>query len=619
MARGYMDRLLNVDLSSGSMTEETPTEELNRNYIGGYGIGARLLYDRIPRGADPLGPENILGILTGPLTGTQCIEGNRSVVVCKSPLTGGWGDANCGGTFGPYLKFAGYDGVLFSGVAESPVFLYIENGQAELRDASHLWGKDTNETEAILKSELGKDIEIASIGQSGERLSLISCIINDEGRAWGRSGVGAVMGSKKLKAVVVKGNLSVPVADEGKARALRREYLKRHGGGFYEILVDHGTIGITAESAVSGDSPIKNWGGVGEEDYPIGEKIFDPDEIIEKYQAKKYGCWRCTMACGGHMVVKEEGPYQGTAHHKIEYETAAAFGGMNLVDDVPSLIKANELCNKYGLDTISAGCTISFAIECYENEIIGPEHTDGIELRWGNHEAMIAMLEKLALREGFGDVLADGVQRAAEHIGKGSDEYAIHIQGQEIPMHDPKFQPGLATTYVMDATPGRHTQGHEGMLGYNYEAPSFDSQDPHGRGELHNIGAAWVHVVNAAGICLFAFISYDYTLVSDFLQDVTGWSWSEEEVVRAGERIAMVRHAFNLREGLNPLNYDVPGRLFGTPPQKSGPLTDITIDVWTQVKEYCEVAGLDPETAVPTQSKLRELGLDDMIENFYTD
>jgi len=611
-----MGKLLNVDLASGQLQDEVLDEALCRNFIGGYGIGAKLLYERMPAKADPLGPANILGLLTGPLTGTPCIEGNRFVVVCKSPLTGTWGDANCGGTFGPHLKFAGYDGVLVRGIAAKPVYIYIEDGRAELRDASRLWGLDTNETEAALKAEHGRKTQVASIGPAGEKLALIACIINDLGRAAGRSGVGAVMGSKRLKAIAVKGSLAVPIADEARAKQLRRTYMKRTGGA-YEIFSNYGTVGITGYSAWSGDSPVKNWGGVGTTDFPTGKTKFEDDTVIA-YQDKKYGCWHCTISCGGHMKVKEAGPYQGTEHHKVEYETAAAFGSMTLNDDFPSLIKINELCNRYGFDTISAGCTIAFAIECYENELLTPADTGGIELTWGNHAAIVQVLEKMAQREGIGAVLADGAKRAAERIGRGAAAYAIHIQGQEVPMHDPKYEPALATTYQMDATPARHTQGGAYWFPPEFQVPKgFDKYQYSGKGPLHKELACLVHVLNAAGICLFGWSSYDYHFIPDFLTTVTGWDYSLEECVRAGERIANMRHAFNLREGLNPLQFAVPPRVIGDPPQSEGPLKGVQVDIATQVRELCAALDWDPVTAKPSRKKLEELGLGHLAKDLY--
>ena len=622
MARGYMGKILNVDLSTGQLSDEPLNEAMCRAFVGGYGIGAKILYDRMRPGVDPLGPDNLLGFFTGPLTGTQCIEGNRFVVVCKSPLTGTWGDANCGGTFGPHLKFAGYDGILVRGISPKPVFLAIENGKAELRDAVSLWGKDANQTEHLLKETMGekagragKQVEVACIGPAGERLSLISAIMNDEGRAAGRSGVGAVMGSKRLKAIAVSGKADVPVADPAKVQALRKEFMKRHGGA-YDLFANYGTIGITGDSSMSGDSPVKNWGGSGPVDFPSGPVKFQADRLIA-YQDKKYGCWKCTMSCGGHMSVKEAGPYQGVKHHKVEYETAAAWGTMTLSDDFPALIRINELCNRYGFDTIGAGCTAAFAVECFENGILTTKDTGGLELRWGNAAALVALLEQMGERQGIGDILADGVKKASERLGKGSERFAMHVHGSEVPMHDPKFQPGLATAYKLDATPARHTQGHEDMPPVLDGWPAHEKYHYTGKGELHKKCSEMVHVVNAAGVCLFAFLSYEWQFIPEFLSAVTGWSMDTEECYRIGERIADIRHAFNLREGLNPLRFHVPDRILGIPAQTQGNVRGVSVDLEAQVRDYCAAMEWDPVTAVPSRQRLLSLGLHEVARDLH--
>lgn len=616
MAKGYMGRVLNVDLSSGGIREEELDERVLRDFVGGYGLGAKVLYDRLPPQVDPLGPENILGFLTGPLTGTPAITGNRFVVVCKSPLTQTWGDANCGGTFGPNLKFAGYDGVFFTGQADSPVYLYIDNGKAELRDASWLWGRDCVEVDDLVREKLGPDVDSACIGPSGEALSLISCVINDRGRAAGRSGVGAVMGSKKLKAIAVRGQMEVPIADLERAEMLRREYVKR-GMGAYDTFHKFGTLGFTADSAMSGDSPVKNWGGAAPVDFPQGRESFRDTRTIE-YQTKRYGCWRCTISCGGHMEVKE-GPYAGTKTHKVEYETACAFGTLILNDDFPSLIKANDIVNRAGLDSISVGCVVAFAVECFEQGIIDEADTGGLTLRWGDSKAIVDLTEQVAKREGFGDVLADGVKVAAERIGRGAAEYAIHVQGQEVPMHDPRFLPGLATTYVTDATPGRHTQGGELVPPPDVPIAAKDKYKYSGQAEGHKKLVELVHVVNSAGMCLFGYTSYPLQMLPDFLNAVTGWDLSLEDIYRTGERIANIRHAFNLREGLNPLEFNIPGRMIGRPPLTAGNVRDVTVDVDTMFREYFELMDWDPKTSRPSRRKLEELGLGYLADDVAAD
>ena len=609
MSRGYMGKLLFVDLSNGTTKEEALDEDLCRKFLGGYGIGAKVLYDRMKPGVDPLGPENILGFMTGPLTGTPALIGSRYVVVAKSPLTGGWGDANSGGYFGPALKEAGYDGVFFTGQSEKPVYLLIVEGKAELRDASGLWGKDATETDDLLKAELGKDAKFAYIGPAGEQLSLISCVMNDKGRAAGRSGLGAVMGSKKLKAIAVKGRMPVPLADEEKTRALRRQYIGTiKESAFGPILSKYGTAGITADSAMSGDSPVKNWAGAGPTDFPTASKI--SDDAVIAYEEKKFACWHCPIACGGHVNVRS-GPFAVTDGHKPEYETLCMFGTLTLNDNLESIIKLNDICNRAGLDTISAGAAAAFAIECYENGLLTKEDTDGLELTWGNAEAIVALTEKVGRREGIGDLLADGVQRAAQRIGKGAEQYAVHAGGQEVPAHDPKLMPGLGTTYLMDATPGRHTQGGEMIAPPGgLEVGEYDRLDYAGRGEDQAKLVNLVHVVNAAGLCLFGYIAMSAESIPEFLTAVTGWPYTMDDCLELGERIGTLRHLFNLREGLNPLDCFVHGRVIGDPPLKEGLVRDTTVDMDQMARDYLEAMDWDPKTTMPSREKLAALGLE---------
>lgn len=619
MTDGYMGRILFVDLSHKTMREEPTDEELCRQFVGGYGLGARLVWDRQRPGVDPLGPENLLGFITGPLTGTPALIASRYMVVGKSPLTQTWGDANSGGFFGPHMKFAGYDAVFFTGASEKPVYLFLHQGNAELRDAQELWGLDAVETEDFLKAELNDATEVACIGPAGEKLALISCVINNKGRAAARSGLGAVMGSKKLKAVAAQGDMEVPLADKERVLDLRKQYLANLKGSLVDYYRDYGTCGGLEGASVSGDAPVKNWTGVGSLDFPEAAAISD-DNVI-KYQEKRFACWRCPLGCGGHMKVKE-GPY-AVEGHKPEYETLAAFGTMTLVDDVEAIIKANDLCNRYGLDTISAGATIAFAMECYETGLLSARDTDGLELRWGNAPAMIATLEKLGAREGLGDLLADGVQRAAQGIGEAAEEMAVHIQGQEVPMHDPRYLPTLATSYWLDATPARHMQG--GHWAYDLPASSRerlgipDSEDKYsytGKAEIYKRVTDTIHVVNAAGLCQFGYECMDVQYVPDFLSAVTGWDLTLEECLQIGERITNLRHLFNLREGLNPLQFSLPDRTIGKHPLEAGTLAGIEVDVEALVSEYLAARGWDPVTAVPTREKLNGLGLGELLESW---
>jgi aldehyde:ferredoxin oxidoreductase len=613
MANGYMGKLLNVDLSSAKLTEERLDEVLCRDYIGGYGLGARLLYDRIPVGADPMGPQNILGLLTGPLTGTPAIIGSRFVAVGKSPKTaGGWGDANCGGFFGPHLKFAGFDGVLFSGISAKPVYVLIDDGKAQLLDAADLWGLGVSALEDRLMTRHGKDIQICSIGPAGEKLALSACIMNDKERAAGRSGLGAVMGSKKLKAVVVKGKSKVPLHDEEKMNALRKALLKQ-ATGFFPVLKKYGTCGIAADATLSGDAPVKNWGGAGTVDFPSdrARRVSD-DAVVNLEGYKAYGCWHCPIACGGRMAQKSgQFPLElnNGIGHKPEYETLAMFGSNLLNDDLASIVKINEICNNLGLDTIAVGATVGYAIECYESGLISQKDTDGLELTWGNAKSIVALTEKIGMREGFGDVLADGIRAAWERLGKIGSEYAVHIQGEEIPAHDPKFTPGLATTYLLAATPARHTQGGELLGAPGLTLAELDKYVYSGHAENHMKLVTAIEVINAAGLCMFGYLSYPISSLPDQLNAVTGWDFDLDEVFKTGLRIFTMRHAFNVREGINPLLRNVPRRLIGDPPLSEGNVKGVTVDYKTLSKEFLQIIGWDTHTTVPTPATLQKLGM----------
>jgi aldehyde:ferredoxin oxidoreductase len=609
---GYMGKILWVDLSTRRVETEPLDERMERDFIGGWGLAARVTYERQRPGVDPLGPDNVLSIVSGPLTGTSALISSRFMVTGKSPLTGTWGDANCGGHFGPYLKFAGVDGVFFTGASEKPVYLWVENGAAEIRDASPFWGKDTRETDAAFKEELGPDVRVACIGPGGEKLSRIAAVINDGGRAAARGGLGAVMGSKKLKAVVVRGKQKVPVANPALLLEFRNKYLaSMRAGSSFERYHEWGTAGDTEGCIESGDCPVKNWAG-SVVDFPNGSAI--SDEAVNKYEVKKYGCWGCPLVCGGHMLVKD-GPYAGTGH-KPQYETLGAFGAMCLNDNFESICRANDICNRHGVDTISAGGIMAFAIECYENGLLTKADTDGIELTWGNHAAIVAMTDKMCRREGFGDVLADGVKVAAEKIGRGAEEFAIHVGGQELPMHDSKISPGLAVTYQINATPGRHTQSTEDWPEPNLPLGSHNSRDYTDRGADNTRHNAFLQIFNCAGLCWMGVVNYDASAVPDFIRAVVGWDYGMDDVFKDGERINTLRHLFNLREGLNPLALKTPGRAIGLPPLVAGPLKSITVDKDQMIRDYFTQVGWDLKTAMPGEATLKRLGLKELVDSY---
>ncbi len=607
--RGFNGKMLNVNLSTGEITVEHPDESLYRQYLGGYGIGARMLWDRVPAGAAALGPENMLGIFAGLLTGTP-LFGQRWQVVCKSPLTGGWGDANCGGDFGGVLKLAGWDGIMFFGKAATPKYLLVEGDSVQLLDAASLWGTGAIESETALKAKHGKRASVANIGPAGESLSLISGICNDHGRLAARSGVGAVMGSKNLKAVVAVADRKI-IAQTPETIKMLRANLDDMVKPLKDFFHTFGTTGITAMSALNGDSPVKNWGGVGAVDFPQAAAINGGTAINPKME-KAYGCWHCPVACGAESVESTNEKYPYPHHtHRPEYEAMGAFGTMNLMAEPDAIIYANHLCNEYGFDVISAGVAVSMAIECYQNGIITKEDTDGLELNWGSDDGVIGFLKMMGERTGIGTVFADGVKVAAEKLGHGADKFAMHIGGQELPMHDPKLQPEYYNTYKLDPTPGRHTQ-YEGnrRLGKIPPAPK-DFKDYANRGEHHKGASEYMHIVNSGGMCQFIMMMANTANMPSWFNAVTGWDMDLDEMMQVGERISNMRMAYEVREGGNPRLRAVPTRVTGatTEGTSAGPLQGVKLDTELLETDFYNACDWDLKTSKPSRAKLESLGL----------
>jgi aldehyde:ferredoxin oxidoreductase len=620
MKGGYAGKLLFVDLTKRTFEERVLSEELAKHFVGGYGIGARLLYDMMKPGADPLGPDNILGFVSGPLNGTGALYGGRYTVVCKSPVTGGWNDANSGGFFGPELKRAGFDGVFVSGASDKPVYLFVKDGKVEIRDARSLWGKDSVETPEALIQETGEpNLRAALIGPAGERQSLMACVINDKHRAAGRGGCGAVMGSKNLKAVVVRGTREVPVADPDKVKKINAEILDYMKNGptveQVKLWAAYGTGGITAGAGLTGDAPAKNWGGSGAVD--MGEESLTKLASFSfdaRYNVKKYACAQCPLACGAHYKV-DDGKWPVGETDRPEYETLAAFGTMTLNDDVESIIKCNHICNLYGLDTISVGATIAWAIECYENGILSKNETGGIELTWRNAEAIVAATQAIADQTGFGKVLALGSAGAAEKLGKGA-QYLQTVRGIELPMHDPRFSPRFARTYQHDPTPARHVKGGLGI--FDFRSPNEVKYDYDGRGQLDVAVTCHTEIMNTSGSCLFGGFSMPQDALPRLIEAVTGWDFKEDDVVRTGKRIMNMRHVFNLREGQKPADSVLPTRCVGDPPLTEGPLKGVAIDHRKLADQFSESMGWNRQTLVPTRESLEDLGgMEDVIRDLY--
>jgi aldehyde:ferredoxin oxidoreductase len=652
MAGGYTGKYGIVNLSNGTTEVVEPGDDFYQKYLSGYGLGAAVIMQRQKPGLDPLSPESYLGFCSGLLSGSGALFSGRFMVVGKSPLTGGWGDANCGGYLSREIKRTGYDAIFFTGAAAKPVWVRIDNENIEINDATALWGQDIVDTEAGIKEASGdQKVQVACIGESGEKRSLIAGIATDNGRMAARSGLGAVMGSKNLKAVAFRGTHEIPVARPDEVKEINQKFLAEYKKSklpdrltvrfmhfisqmiaktgiavpaqsslVREIYRKYGTPGLTVYSAMVGDMPIKNWDGVGIEDYSVKSAAKNSDESVIKYQKRKYACQSCPLACGGIIDIKK-GRYQGTSGHKPEYETLGAFGGLLLHDDLDAIIELNEMCNRAGIDTISTGAAVAFATECFENGLIDESTTGGLNLGWGKSEEIIRLTELIIRREGLGDILADGVKRAAEKIGNDSDQFAMHAGGQELPMHDSRFDPGFAIAYQCEPTPGRHSISsymYTDLYGVKKIFPRAKQMIKQARGKTskkirgYTAGSYYVQLVNCAGMCFFGAITSTMPMV-EWLNAVTGWDLSADDYLTTGERILSLRKAFNMREGISPADHKLSDRALGKTPLTQGPLKGVRVDMDALMKEFYDTVGWDLTTGGPSPQKLKMLGIDTLI------
>lgn len=659
--KGYMGKVLFVDLTSGTIFEEKVDDKIYENLLSGVGLGAYILYKNIPQGADPLGPDNVLGFVSGLLTGTGSVVTGRWLAVGKSPLTGGWGDSNCGGNLSPAIKQCGYDGIFFKGISEKPVYLHIDKYGPKLHDASDLWGMDAVETEELLikRHKDNKKCAVATIGMAAEKLSLISGISNDKGRMAARSGLGAVMGSKKLKAIVLDGNNKIEGYDKEEIKRLTKEYGEKvKNANFPSILKGNmlpmmsrvmdmgstysplngmmsiplmkrwGTIFTNTFGLPNGDCPVKNWDGSIKDFSYQKYKHMNPDYIIRR-EERKYYCYSCIIGCGGICNVSDvtDGKFSHT--HKPEYETVNSFGALLLNKDMDSIYYLNEIMNRSTMDTISAGNTISYAIECYEKGILTKEDTEGMELTWGNSESIVALAEKMIKREGIGDILADGVKKASERIAKESQGYAINAGGQEPGMHDPRLDPILGIHFSADPTPGRHTVGAGQYYTYmrlwehvswapkvKIRTPKEESYIASDEVALKSVANSCIkQIVDGSGGCLFAMISgLSNWRLFDYLNAATGWNLSPDQYMAIGKRMQTLRQMFNIREGIDPISFKMHDRIAGDPPLKEGPLKGKTIKIHDMMKVHWEAFGWDKETGNPLDVTINELMINELLD-----
>ncbi len=611
---GYCGKILRINLTKQTAKEEKLPLAVAKDFIGGAGFGIKYLFDEVDAGTDPLGPDNKLIFASGPFSGTTIPCASRMAVTGKSPLTGAVGMALTGGYFPVELKYAGYDALIIEGKAENPTYVWIKDGKTQFRSAKKVWGMRTTDTQQIIKNELNdQNVRIACIGPAGENLSKLACIIN-ELRAVGRKGLGAVMGSKNLKAIAIRGSGKVAVADKEKLKVARGEFTKvmKESEVLYPMFSKLGTSMIVDHICEMGIFPGKNFSATGE---------FAPvDNIgVEVQETRNVGsehCYGCPVGCS-QLKLAKTGAYAGILAEGPEFETMYSFGGVTGVDNIDAIIAADRLSDELGLDTISAGATISFAMELFEKGILTKEHTGGMELTFGNHEAMVTLLRLIAYREGIGDLLSDGVKVAAEKIGKGTEQYAMHVKGLELPGYDVRGAKAHGLNYATSYTGADHNRGYafQEIFGIPipYEVDRFAAE---GKGKL----TKWNQDVRSATcdaptMCAFlldmAVPAIATQNTAALMEAVTGLSYTPDQVQKVGERINNLARAFNAREGFTRADDTLPERLM-TEPLKEGASKGNFIskdDLKQMLDEYYTERGWDLSTGSPTKAKLEELGL----------
>ena len=654
MPFGYTGKILWVNLSEARYWEEDLPDSVYEQYLGGSGLAAYILYREIPPGIDALGAENVLAFVPGLLTNSGTFFSGRWMAAAKSPLTGTWGEANCGGNLAPAIKRAGYDGIFFKGSSPHQVFVAVENENVRVVRCAELWGLDTVETQIQLREKLGKKSAIACIGPSGESRSLIAGIVNDGARIAARSGLGAVMGSKNLKAIAVTGSEKTEVHSRAEVSRLNErvnrwvraqpplpggKVIRYAGmlmrwlpfqialdGWFYKLLLRKwGTVGFNQIAIEMGDAPIRNWKGTFRDFGFKRSGAIDPDHFIRR-ESRKYHCFACPLGCGGLI----DGKHAVAAEHRPEYETVMAWSGLIQNTDTASLFQINKLLNHSGLDSISAGATVAFAIECCEKGLVSKEDLGGLELEWGNSAAILELLKKMIRREGIGAKLADGSLKAAARLEKGAEAYAMQAGGHELAFHDPRYDPGLALHAVVEASPGRHVRGAwqfyemfrlwkalpDAPRARKFYPRAWKYRPDGKKARMAAMCSLFSQVLDGCGICLFgAFLGVDRLAVFEFIPAVIGWNITPKQIMQVGHRIQTLKQMFNAREGI-PLRHSINKRLLGIPPLEHGSARSrqINLDPW--VRGYWGEMGWDEETGRPTPTCLQDLGIVDFTDRY---
>ncbi|MEM3060844.1 MAG: aldehyde ferredoxin oxidoreductase family protein [Candidatus Bathyarchaeia archaeon] len=623
--KGYSGKILRVNLTKKKIFYKKLTDGFVKNFLGGRGFSSKIIYDMVKPRIDPLTPENLLVFAIGPLNGTFWPQSGRYVVASKSPLTGVWGESHSGGHWGNELKYAGFDAIILEGSSKDPVYLSIQDEEVEIKDARHLWGRTVEEFEKIIEEEFGfKRIPMVCIGPAGENLVRYASIITRPNGVSARAGMGAVMGSKRLKAIAIKGSSSPEVAnpDEFYEFAIRaQERLKANAST--RNLRNYGTAALVDIMNLIGRFPTKNFQtGV----FPMADRI-NAETISTKYKSRNKACFNCPIGCKQYAVIDSDS-FSGFDNASPEYETLSSLGAGCWNDDLKSIIYANYLCNNYGMDTISTGVSISFMMECYENGLISKESMDGVELKWGNHEAIVQAINKIAKREGFGNFLAEGVKRMAEKLGKSSEKYAMHVKGLEISGQDGRAQKSMGLAHATSNRGADHLYAYPVLDEIGFEKAIIER---FGKEYLPEIGNRlspkykWIMVKDGEEICAIAdslvvckigvqappvFYFKDF---AEALSLLTGKEWKENELRTIGERIVNLNRCFNAREGLTRIDDTLPER-FLKEPAPDGPCKGHVVELDYMLEEYYKARGWNIDKGIPSKAKLKSLGLGNVAE-----
>ncbi|MCA9511168.1 MAG: aldehyde ferredoxin oxidoreductase family protein [Myxococcota bacterium] len=663
---GTHGRVLIADLTTKTTRIDEIDESVYRQFLGGYGLGAYLMWKHYPAGADALAPEACFAIVSGLLTGARTPFSGRIQIVAKSPLTGTWADSNSGGSVASQLRRAGYDGLVVTGRASEPTVLVVRDGDVRFEPAGELWGQEIPPVFDALRERYGSQSEVgvSAIGPAGEHQARIASVMNDRYHAFGRQGLGAVYGAKNLKAIVVHGSGEVPVADPARFRNLCQSITKEYKsdlswltrfmvwmtkpkpmlGWMYRAMArfgikveapqkamrqlwsDRGTTGAVALSIENGDGPVKNWKGVGSRDFPLATKSIKLDgDTVAKYITKKLSCGDCPAPCKGIVAVKSRGL---SDVRRPDYETIAGFGAAILNDDIEIVTACHDACNRFGLDAVSASATLAWVCEAVEEGILAPADLDGIDMRWGNGEGALALTIKMGKNEGCGTWLRHGLARASEHVGKGSERFAVHVHGQEPAYHDSRFTSLMGVSYIADPTPGRHTTGTGSWretFNVGFPIPnaidekeiaiSWKSTENKGKAQAHFSNAH--QVMNGLGLCLFTNMTGGLPWL-DLTNALTGWDLDAKELLRCGERIQNLRAAFNLREGIAPGDFKPHPRMLGEGDGllDDGPLRGVKVPLDQLKRDYYAAMHWNPATGRIERAHAQALGIDGLLAGY---